>query len=95
MYLGDDREDARAFKAIPDNGWSVPVRGNFIRPWPISGFSLRMKSVNSSSADNRPARVILKTALAADERRSTQMKHVFETPRPFTLLADWRIPAAH
>src|SRR4030067_1086424 len=39
--------------------------------------------------------IILKTALAADERRFTQMHHAVYAPKPFTLLAGWRIQAAY
>src|SRR4030066_1083984 len=35
----------------------------------------------------------LKTALAADERRLTQMNHAVYAPRLFTLLVGWRIRA--
>jgi hypothetical protein len=32
-----------------------------------------------------------KRRLAADEHRLTQMNHVMDAPRPFTLLVGWRI----
>jgi trehalose-phosphatase len=57
-YLGDDLDDERAFKAMPDSGLSVLVRGNFVRPWPISGFN-RQEVANFSSAGSRPRAVVV------------------------------------
>ena len=55
----------------------------------------RHKQCRVCRVGNAHPAFILKTALAADERRLTQMNHAVYAPRPFTLLVGWRIRAAH